>query len=79
MNSFKAAMSKLTILGHDSNDLINCAEAVPLPKPPVSENVSFPATTGPQDIQQACPLPFPSSTVDGECLSVIQTCAVELM
>nr|AAD45724.1 manganese-dependent peroxidase precursor [Gelatoporia subvermispora] len=65
MSSFKAAMSKLAILGHNRNDLIDCSEVVPTPKPPVGKPASFPATTGPQDLQLTCKSErFPSLTID---------------
>jgi manganese peroxidase len=67
MSSFKAAMSKLAILGHNRNNLIDCSDVVPVPKPPVNKPASFPATTGPQDLQLTCKTEkFPSLTVDGE-------------
>lgn len=67
MASFKAAMSKLAILGHNRNSLIDCSDVVPAPKPPVNKPASFPATTGPKDLQLSCPIErFPSLSVDCE-------------
>ena len=68
--SFKAAMSKLAILGHSRNSLIDCSEVVPEPKPAVKKPASFPATTGPKDLQLTCrALRFPTLTQDapGKC------------
>ncbi|GJE87947.1 manganese peroxidase [Phanerochaete sordida] len=64
MDSFKAAMSKLAILGHSRQSLIDCSEVVPVPRPPVGKHASFPATTSPKDLQLTCKKPFPSLTVD---------------
>jgi manganese peroxidase len=66
-SSFKAAMSKLAILGHNRATLIDCSDVVPTPKPAVNKPASFPATTGPQDLQLTCTSQaFPSLTVDRE-------------
>ncbi|OCH88866.1 manganese-dependent peroxidase [Obba rivulosa] len=64
-SSFKAAMSKLAILGSNRSDLIDCSAVVPTPKPAVDKPASFPATTGPQDLELTCDSDaFPSLTVD---------------
>ena len=69
MSSFRNAMSKLAILGHNRNNLIDCSEVVPIPKPPVNKPASFPATTGPQDLQLTCKAQkFPSLTIDRKSL-----------
>ncbi|KIP10342.1 hypothetical protein PHLGIDRAFT_115595 [Phlebiopsis gigantea 11061_1 CR5-6] len=52
--SFKAAMAKLAVLGHNRNALIDCSDVVPTPKPAVGTPASFPATTGPQDLELSC-------------------------
>ena len=71
VSSFKAAMSKLAILGHNRADLIDCSDVVPTPKPGVNKPASFPATTGPQDLQLTCTNEtFPSLTVDREYLDL---------
>lgn len=71
-SSFKAAMAKLAILGHNRADLIDCSAVVPVPLPAVNKPASFPATTGPQDLQLSCATEkFPTLTVDGMC----STCA----
>ena len=67
--SFKAAMAKLAILGHNANDLIDCSEVVPKPKPAVGTPASFPATTSAKDLQLTCNiLPFPRLAVQGKQL-----------
>jgi manganese peroxidase len=65
MNSFRAAMSKLAILGHNRNDLIDCSEVVPVPKPPVNKPATFPATKSKKDLDKlTCNKPFPSLPTD---------------
>nr|P78733.2 RecName: Full=Manganese peroxidase H3; AltName: Full=Peroxidase manganese-dependent H3; Flags: Precursor [Phanerodontia chrysosporium]AAA62243.1 manganese peroxidase isozyme H3 precursor [Phanerodontia chrysosporium] len=65
MASFKAAMRKLAVLGQHRNTLIDCSDVVPAPKPAVNKPASFPATTGPQDLELSCNTkPFPSLSVD---------------
>ncbi|EKM55990.1 uncharacterized protein PHACADRAFT_256984 [Phanerochaete carnosa HHB-10118-sp] len=64
-SSFQAAMSKMTILGHNRADLVDCSAVVPVPKPAVNKPASFPATTGPQDLELSCTTSqFPTLTVD---------------
>ncbi|OCH85297.1 manganese-dependent peroxidase precursor [Obba rivulosa] len=63
--SFKTAFAKLAILGHSPANLIDCSDVVPVPKPAVDKPATFPATTGPQDLQLSCDiLPFPSLSID---------------
>ena len=52
--SFKAAMAKLAVLGHNPATLIDCSDVVPVPKPAVNKPATFPATTGPQDLELTC-------------------------
>jgi manganese peroxidase len=67
VSSFKAAMSKLAVLGHNRASLIDCSDVVPVPKPAVNKPASFPASTGPQDLQLTCNTQkFPTLTVDRE-------------
>ena len=66
MSSFKAAMAKMTILGHNRNDLIDCSDVVPVPKPPVNKPATFPATTSAKDLQLTCKNKFPTLSVDRE-------------
>jgi manganese peroxidase len=64
-NSFRAAMSKLAVLGHNRNDLIDCSEVVPVPKPAVNKPATFPATKTKQDLDKlTCNKPFPSLATD---------------
>nr|ADW41627.1 manganese peroxidase 1 [Agrocybe praecox] len=63
---FRAAMSKLQVLGQDKSRLIDCSDVVPVPKS-FTGNIKFPATFSRKDVQIACPLlPFPNlATVAG--------------
>ncbi|OCH92288.1 manganese peroxidase precursor [Obba rivulosa] len=64
-SSFKAAMSKLAILGHSRESLIDCSDVVPVPKPAVNTPASFPATTGPKDLELTCAAErFPTLSVN---------------
>ncbi|OCH84729.1 manganese peroxidase precursor [Obba rivulosa] len=76
-SSFKAAMSKLAILGHNRASLIDCSDVVPIPKPAVNKPASFPATTGPKDLELTCKLErFPTLTVDhGATQTLIPHCS----
>ncbi|KAJ7106689.1 substrate-free manganese peroxidase [Mycena epipterygia] len=58
--SFKAAMAKLAVLGHNPADLIDCSDVVPaVVKTPVKA-ATFPATKSAKDLQLTCNiLPFP--------------------
>ncbi|GJE87952.1 manganese peroxidase [Phanerochaete sordida] len=63
--SFRAAMAKLAVLGHNRNSLIDCSDVVPQPKPAVNKPASFPASTGPQDLELSCNTErFPTLTTD---------------
>ncbi|KAF7799803.1 hypothetical protein EIP86_011045 [Pleurotus ostreatoroseus] len=63
--AFKNAVGKLAVLGNDPTDLIDCSAAVPVPRPAVDKPASFPATTGPNDIEQSCATKeFPTLTTD---------------
>ncbi|EKM55992.1 uncharacterized protein PHACADRAFT_256991 [Phanerochaete carnosa HHB-10118-sp] len=64
-SSFKSAMAKLAVLGHNRNDLIDCSDVIPTPKPAVNTPASFPATTGPQDLELTCTAEkFPTLTTN---------------
>ncbi|KAI8976663.1 manganase peroxidase [Trametes punicea] len=52
-SAFKAAFRKMTVLGHNVNDLIDCSEVVPVPPAPAS-NAHLPAGLTHNDIEQAC-------------------------
>ncbi|GJE90619.1 manganese peroxidase isoform 3 [Phanerochaete sordida] len=63
--SFKAAMSKLAVLGHNRNTLTDCSEIIPEPLPAVKKPATFPATTSAKDLQLTCrALRFPTLTTD---------------
>ena len=75
--SFKAAMAKLATLGHNPAELIDCSEVVPTPKPAVNKPASFPATTGPQDLELSCAFErFPTLTVDRKCRQFVSATAL---
>jgi len=61
---FKEAMSRLAVVGHNPADLVDCSAVVPKPVPALRKPATYPATKSFKDIQQACPLPFPSLTTD---------------
>ncbi|OJT02974.1 Manganese peroxidase 3 [Trametes pubescens] len=59
-SAFKAAFGKLTVLGQDPNDFIDCSDVVPTPSASES-NAHFPAGITHDDVQQSCPTSaFPS-------------------
>ncbi|EIW55249.1 manganese peroxidase isozyme MP2 [Trametes versicolor FP-101664 SS1] len=63
-SAFKAAFKKMTILGSDINDLVDCSEVVPTPPAPASP-AHFPAGLGIDDVEQACAeTPFPTLPTD---------------
>ncbi|KAJ8516151.1 hypothetical protein ONZ45_g6493 [Pleurotus djamor] len=61
---FAATMLKLSLLGQNQNELIDCSDVIP--KPPALIGVAhFPAGTGLKNVEQACALmPFPALTAD---------------
>ncbi|OCH90881.1 manganese-dependent peroxidase precursor [Obba rivulosa] len=75
--SFKNAFAKLAVLGHNPDDLVDCSAVVPVPKPAVDKPATFPATTGPQDLQLTCTTEkFPTLTVDpGATETLIPHCS----
>ncbi|KAI0256111.1 manganese peroxidase 3 [Lactifluus subvellereus] len=63
-SSFKTAMAKLAVLGQKSNDLIDCSDVIPMPKPLVG-TAHLPAGSSPKDIESSCQsYPFPTLTAD---------------
>ncbi|KAI0350840.1 manganese peroxidase [Trametes cingulata] len=63
-SAFKAAFRKMTVLGHNERDLIDCSEVVPIPPPPASK-AHFPAGLTRRDVEQACrATPFPTLPTD---------------
>ncbi|EJF61830.1 manganese peroxidase [Dichomitus squalens] len=64
-SSFKAAMAKLAVLGHNTNDLVDCSAVVPQPKPAVVPSAAFPATKSAADLELSCNSErFPTLTTD---------------
>ena len=64
-------MSKLAITGHDRSALIDCSEAVPVPKAPVGKPATFPAGTSASDVDQSCSSPFPVLSTDRAYISLL--------
>ncbi|EIN08802.1 manganese peroxidase [Punctularia strigosozonata HHB-11173 SS5] len=64
VSSFKAAMAKLAVLGHNTEDLIDCSDVVPAPSTATVAPASFPATKGPADLELVCNATFPTLTED---------------
>uniref|UniRef100_A0A0W0FW77 Peroxidase n=1 Tax=Moniliophthora roreri TaxID=221103 RepID=A0A0W0FW77_MONRR len=63
-STFKAAMKKLALLGQNQNELIDCSEVIPVPKP-VTDSPHLPAGLNQNDIEQACATSaFPALTAD---------------
>lgn len=63
-------MAKLAVTGQDTYNLVDCSEAVPVPQPAVKKATTFPAGTGPKDVQQSCKKPFPSLKTDRKWTSI---------
>jgi len=74
VSNFKAAMEKLAVTGQNTARLIDCSEAVPAQAPPVTKAATFPAGSGPQDLQLACNSPFPSLKTDPGAPTHIPAC-----
>ncbi|KAH9848375.1 manganese peroxidase 2 [Lenzites betulinus] len=63
-SAFKAAFAKMTVLGSNVDDLVDCSEVVPTPPAPAS-TAHFPAGLSNADIEQACAsTPFPTLPTD---------------
>jgi len=61
---FRAAMSKMAIIGHSRANMVDCSDVIPMPKPLVG-SPHLPAGKTMADIEQACSTaPFPSLTAD---------------
>ncbi|KAJ3551315.1 hypothetical protein NM688_g4779 [Phlebia brevispora] len=75
--SFKNAMAKLAVLGHNTNDLIDCSDVVPAPKAAVKKPATFPATKNARDLELTCTaLRFPTLTTDpGATETLIPHCS----
>ncbi|PSR77890.1 hypothetical protein PHLCEN_2v7670 [Hermanssonia centrifuga] len=76
-SSFRAAMAKLAVLGHNRNDLIDCSDVVPQAKPAVNKPATFPVTKSKADLELTCKsLKFPTLTTDrGATESLIPHCS----
>ncbi|KAF5335227.1 hypothetical protein D9758_014766 [Tetrapyrgos nigripes] len=62
--AFKAAMHKLALVGQNVNDMIDCSEVIPVPRPLVGQP-HLPAGQTKTDIEQACATaPFPVFAAD---------------
>ncbi|KAH9847429.1 manganese-dependent peroxidase [Lenzites betulinus] len=63
-SAFKAAFAKMTVLGSNVRDLIDCSDVVPTPPAPASK-AHFPAGQFRNDVEQACRnTPFPTLPTD---------------
>ncbi|KAA1474284.1 manganese peroxidase 2 [Dentipellis sp. KUC8613] len=63
-SAFKSAMSKLAVVGHNVNNMVDCSEVIPQTKP-VTGSAHFPAGLSHADIEQACAsTPFPTLPTD---------------
>ena len=51
-SAFKAAMLKLSVLGHDINNMVDCSEVIPVP-PPFTGHATLPAGISQSDVEQA--------------------------
>ncbi|KAH9931127.1 manganese peroxidase 1 [Epithele typhae] len=56
-SAFKAAFRKMTVIGHNERDLIDCSEVVQTP-PALKANPHFPAGLTHADVEQACATAF---------------------
>ncbi|KAJ6463150.1 manganese peroxidase [Mycena vitilis] len=76
VSSFKAAMAKLAILGHNRADLIDCSDVVPATVKGAVKPASFPATKSAKDLELTCATQkFPTLTTDrGAQESLIPHC-----
>lgn len=52
MSAFKAAMLKLSVLGNDINNMVDCSEVIPVP-PTFNKAATFPAGLTIADVEQA--------------------------
>ncbi|CAL1699300.1 unnamed protein product [Somion occarium] len=63
-NRFQAVFTKMTVLGHNPDDLIDCSEVIPEP-PAFTGSATFPAGFTNDDVEQACAAtPFPTLATD---------------
>ncbi|KAK7445710.1 fungal class II heme-containing peroxidase [Stygiomarasmius scandens] len=63
-SEFKAAMLKLSLVGQNQRQLIDCSEVIPVPRP-VTNSPHLPASKTPRDVERSCAFsPFPALTAD---------------
>ncbi|KAJ3480139.1 hypothetical protein NLI96_g8564 [Meripilus lineatus] len=63
-NRFQAVMLKLSLLGHNQDDMVDCSEVIPVP-PPFTGKATFPAGLSHSDVEQACATAaFPTLATD---------------
>lgn len=51
-SAFKAAMRKMAVLGHNIDNMVDCSDVIPVPKP-WTKSATFPAGLTNADIEQA--------------------------
>ncbi|EJD40471.1 MnP-atypical, short manganese peroxidase [Auricularia subglabra TFB-10046 SS5] len=69
VSNFQTAFSKLSLLGHDKNSLLDCSELIATPPPATAKQANFPPGKTHADIEQGCAtLAFPTtlSTAAGQ-------------
>jgi len=63
-SAFQAAMLKLSLIGQDQSQMIDCSEVIPVP-PSLSPSPHLPAGKTQNDVEQACATSaFPALTAD---------------
>ncbi|THU84144.1 manganese dependent peroxidase 1 [Dendrothele bispora CBS 962.96] len=63
-SEFKAAMLKLSLLGQNQRNLVDCSEVIPVPRA-VTDKPHLPAGSSLRDVERACAFsPFPVLTAD---------------
>nr|ARA74331.1 manganese peroxidase 2 [Physisporinus sp. PF18]ARA74333.1 manganese peroxidase 2 [Physisporinus sp. PF18] len=63
-NRFQAVMLKLSTLGHNTDDMVDCSDVIPIP-PPFTGQATFPAGLSHADVEQACAtVAFPTLASD---------------
>ncbi|KIJ50374.1 class II peroxidase [Sphaerobolus stellatus SS14] len=73
-NAFAAAMAKLSVVGQNSANFVDCSEVVPATTPQ-TKAAFFPATKSKNDLQLACNAPFPNlATAPGATQTIIPHC-----
>jgi manganese peroxidase len=72
ISRFEAAMAKLSVLGHNPRDLVDCSEVIPVPAAAKVGAAVLPAGKTRADVQAACAAtPFPAlKTAPGPATSV---------